>query len=129
MNGEKRLKRLRSAVISMSALSYFMLHTLLTFILEPGIPGKLFLIFAFGFIYQGLEYFITIPKNENDKRSVTPGDMFLCGLLFPMTVFFVMGMCDPAQLGSVMLSTAGCIFLILLYRVIRVIIFLTTPKE
>ena len=128
MGPERRTFVLRNMVIAVSSICFFMLHTALTFILEPEWLWTVFLIFAFGFIHQGLEYFLTIPSQRVDT-GITSADMLLNSLLFPQAAFLTMGLADPVGLGRALLSTAGCIFVILLYRLVRRIVTLSLPKE
>lgn len=126
---DKRLRRLRNAAAAASALCVFMLHTVLTVILEPGGFWKFFLIFVFGFIYQGLEYQLTIPSKPDTAPFLRVSDMVLDALLFPGSVFVTLGLSDPVGLGKDFLATAGCILFIMIYRAAKAVIERAVTKN
>ena len=110
--------RIRFLIISLLAVSYFTLHTMLTNIL--GVSGfrTVFLIFVFGFIYQGVEYYFTIG-DENDPPKADVRSFFFGGLLIPEIVFSMLKNLNVFGMRDSFEATQLCILIILLYRIVK----------
>lgn len=119
MNGQNEALRAMIAVVL--GISYFLLHTILTYILRPEGFGVLFLIFAFGFIYQGLEYFFTIPSSPDKLPRMNGIAFFIFTVLVPFFFFGMMRLklMGMAGLESELSATCLCILMIIAYKVFR----------
>lgn len=121
-HSEARLKRLIAVLFS---VCFFLLHTILTSVLQPEFPWTAFLIFAFGFIYQGVEYFLTISSGPDRRPPFRTGELVCCALIWPQIGFWLAGAFNVSGQGSDLFATARCVLFILIYRIVRALVSLS----
>ena len=100
----------KRATLTLFAISYYMLFTILLVILQPGGWVKALLIIIFGIISYGLECFFCI--GSNGKRAVfSESDFGLFGSLLPSLIYLAAGLIGLLDLRSELLFTALAAFL------------------
>ena len=118
---KKTQDHIKLAIIAVLGTSYFILHTALTVILEPEGFEKVFLIFAFGFIAQGMEYFFTI-SSEDKKAWITPGAFRFGGYVIPLLLYMAASGLNAMGIGEQLGDTEICIFVIICFNMMKILI-------
>lgn len=115
---------LKVSIGGVLGICFFMLHTMLTYILHPEGIWVFFLIFAFGFIYQGVEYFFTIPDSPEKPARIDRLTFFISTVMPPLMFSTMMKMkfMRLEELKSEITSTQICILVIIAYKVFRFLI-------
>lgn len=116
MSGQTdRIIRLIIAMIL--GISFFLMHTTLTYILQPEGFWVIFLIFAFGFIFQGLKYFFTLPNSQDKPPKIGAAGFLIGAELLPMLFFRIAGSMNAFGMKKELLSTEICIMAIITFQI------------
>lgn len=109
---------IKLALIVTLGISYFILHTALTVILNPETAGQIFLIAVFGFIAKGLEYFVTI-SSDGKAPWVSAMVFRIGGYAIPLTIFMEASIMDAFGFGRELRQTSVCILVLLCFNMMK----------
>lgn len=115
-------KLIRLAIAALLGISFFLMHTVLTYILQPEGLWTVFLIFAFGFIFQGLKYFFTIPNSSDMSPKIGSGSFLIGAELVPLVFFSTAGHTNAFGMKNELVSTEICIMAVITYQLFRDIV-------
>ena len=104
---------LKKAVVTLFAVSYYMLYALLLVVLEPPFIVKILLMLPFAFIAHGLQLFLTIGT-EKRPAPFTVVDIGSFGMLMPAFIYLIFGIFNFAGLRWTLVLTALTAFFCLL---------------
>ena len=104
----------KRAVVTLFALSYYMLYALLLVIIEPHTVVKILLMLPFAFIAHGLQLFLTIGT-EKKPAPFKVLDIGTFGMMMPAIIYLILGIFNFADLRGTLVMTAVTAFFTLLF--------------
>ena len=104
----------KRAIVTLFAVSYYMLYALLLVILEPFIVVKILLMLPFAFIAHGLQLFLTIDSKDK-PAPFTVLDIGSFGMMMPAIIYLLLGLFNFANLRWTLVLTAVTAFFTLIF--------------